>query len=106
MSVNSELDVDVQELVQVFVHGDGAEMLRAEPGSDAWADNAGDVLAALEALGWLPPTYTAHVKARVKQAYEAVENDESFDALISAASVLGVELVDPFAEPAPVRKAA
>lgn len=98
MSVGSELDVDMQDLVRVFTHGDGYDLLKSEPCSDAWADNAGDVMAALLALGWLPPTYAAHVKAKVKQAFEAVEDDEAFAALRSAAGVLEVELADPFAD--------
>lgn len=98
MSVGSELDVDLQDLVRVFTHGDGAELTQTEPDSDVWADNAGDVMAALLTLGWLPPTYTAHVKAKVKQAFEAVEDDEAFVALRSAAGVLDVELADPFAD--------
>lgn len=99
MSVGSELDVDLQDLARVFTHSDGADLLHAYPGSDAWVDNAGDVLAQMLKMGWLPPTYTEHVKAKVKQAWEAVEDDESFRALEDAAGVLNVELVDPMADP-------
>lgn len=99
MSVGSELDVDVQDLVRVFTHGDGHGLLSVEPGMFAWADNADEVLQQLLKMGWLPPTYTEHVKAKVKQAYEAVGDDEAFTALRSAADVLDVELVDPMAGP-------
>lgn len=101
MSVGSELDMDVQDLVAVFEDSDGAGLLHVERDSDDWAENAADVLAQLLRMGWLPPTYTEHVKAKVKQAWEADDNNESFHALQSAADVLGVELVDPHADMAP-----
>lgn len=98
MSVGSELDVDMQDLVRVFTHGDGYDLLKSEPCSDAWADNAGDVMAALLALGWLPPTYTDAVRREVQAAYAADEDDESFAALRRAACVLDLELAYPDAD--------
>lgn len=95
MSVGSELDVDVQDLVGTFKMRAGKELLNVEPDSYEWADSAADVLADLIRMGWLPPTYTAHVKAKVQEAYAASENDDAFRALRSAADVLGVVLVDP-----------
>lgn len=62
MSVASSLDLDLQDLVRVFTHDDGAELLHVEADSDVWADNAGDVMGALLKLGWLPPTYTEHLQ--------------------------------------------
>lgn len=95
MSVGSELDVDMQDLVRVFTHGDGADLARTTPGSDAWADNAGDVMAELLTLGWLPPTLTSAAGQEVKRAWEATSDDEAFTALTSAAIIMGVTLVDP-----------
>lgn len=100
MSVGSELDVDVQDLVRVFSSTIPAvDLMQMDPEDDGWADGAEELLAMLLQMGWLPPTYTAHVKAKVKQAYEAVGDDEAFTALQSAAGVLRVELVDPMADP-------
>ena len=90
--------MDLQDLKRVFTHGDGHDLLQVDADSDAWADNAEDVLSALLKLGWMPPTYMAEVKAKVKQAWEAVEDDDAFIALHGAATLLEVELVDPFAD--------
>ena len=98
MSINKDLDIDLQELKRVFTHGDGHSLLQSDAESDDWADNAEDVLSALLKLGWMPPTYMAQVKAQVKKAWEAVEDDAAFVALQGAATLLDVELVDPFAD--------
>lgn len=95
MSTANALDADLQDLTRIFTHGDGHDLLGTQPGSDAWAENAEDVLGALLQLGWLPPTHTEAVKRDVKLAWEADEANESFRALGAAAEVLDVELVDP-----------
>lgn len=97
MSVGSELDVDVQDLVHVVV---AAAMGNMGGWSEAGAlDVRTGLLDKLLKMGWLPPTYTAHVAAKVKQAWEAEGDDEAFEALNSAANTLDVELVDPMADP-------
>lgn len=92
MSVASELDVDMQDLLrQVDSH-------RMEYTDGTVIDMRSDLQAALLAIGWLPPTFTDAVKREVKRAWETDDGAESFRALGAAAAVLGVQLVDPSAE--------
>lgn len=101
MSVASEVDNDMQSLVRVFTHGDGHDLLTAEPGTDVWAENVEDVLHRLLAMGWLPPTHADVVRLKVRESWEADNDTDAFHALGTAAVILNVQLVDPHTEAAP-----